>query len=90
MAKWKVESTNVLGMLLRNVLFGSQGAVDIINQLTVESPGLPALIYYVFYHQNAGWPHSSLGSLPDITIALVWLVCQESKTNILPPVLQEP
>lgn len=67
-----------------------QVAVDCINQLTVESPVLSALIYYVFYLQSAGWPHWSQGSLPDITIALVWLVLQESNTNTVPPVLQDP
>lgn len=70
-----------------------QVAVDFINQLGVESPELSALIYNVFHHQSAGWPHWSQGSLPDITITLVWLVWlvwQESKTNTLPPVLQEP
>lgn len=60
-----------------------QMAVDFSNQLTVESPVLSALIYNVCYHQSAGWPHRSQGSLPDITIVLVWLVWQESKTNTL-------
>lgn len=67
-----------------------QIAVDFINQLTVESPVLSALIYTVFYHQSAGWPRWSQGSLPDITVTLVCLVWQESQKNSLPPVLQEP
>lgn len=55
-----------------------QVALDFINQLTVESLVLSALIYRVFYHQSAGLPHWSQGSLPDNTIALVCLVWQDS------------
>lgn len=49
------EKLNLL-MFFFNV---TEVAVQFINQLSVESPVLSALIYNVFYHHSAGRPHWS-------------------------------